>query len=213
MEFIYILILGVALSIDGFLTGIAYGVKGITLPLRSLLIVCINPAFSTAFAMFFAYKAIQYININFAITGGAFILITIGIFHLVKEAARKYHFSYLQITKYLPLEKDTLLGKFFFAILSEPLAADMDHSNSISSLEALFLGLALGLDNMVAIFAASLINPLPYYTPLVMGCIQLILIAAGRWLSAQFVTEKLEQNGLSYLLGLTLICLGLWRLK
>ena len=40
MIFFYLLFLGFAVSIDGFVAGIAYGLKDIRIPMKSLLIIC-----------------------------------------------------------------------------------------------------------------------------------------------------------------------------
>ncbi|MBP2651223.1 MAG: mntP 1 [Firmicutes bacterium] len=207
LEFLYVFILGIALSIDGFFTGIAYGFKGISLSLHSLFIVSFITACSTALAMYFAQQIGQFINIYLAITTGAIILITLGGINLTKEIFNKNNISYKSIIKALSSKRVNL----HLDIITEPLAADIDHSNSINAAEAVLLGIALGIDNMVAIFAASLTGQLPYYTPLLIGVIQLVLITTGRWLSARIIPDKI-QNNFTYLFGIILICLGIWRL-
>jgi putative sporulation protein YtaF len=211
MEFLYVLVLGLAVSTDGFITGIAYGFKGIFLPLRSILIVSFITASSAAAAMYLAYRLGQFIAVDFAIAAGAVILIILGVINLVREIIANKIYQYNTLTKDYPSESNASIGKLIVNIITEPETADIDHSKSISAWEAAFLGLALGLDNMVAIFAASLINQLPYYTPILMGVIQLILIAIGRFLSSSIVTERWKKH-FSYLFGIILICIGLWRL-
>ncbi|MBP2655662.1 MAG: mntP 1 [Firmicutes bacterium] len=211
MEFLYIFILCIAVSTDGFITGIAYGFKGIILPLRSLFIVSIITASSAAVAMYLAFKIGQFIAVNLAITTGAVLLIILGGINLLREIISNNIYLYHNLTQNYSSEPSSSIGKLLVNIITEPETADIDHSKSISAWEAIFLGLALGLDNMIAIFAASLIGQLPYYTPILMGVIQLVLIATGGFLSSRIVTETLKQP-FSYLFGIILICVGLWRL-
>ena len=95
--------------------------------------------------------------------------------------------------------------------MANPETADIDKSKSISPMEAIFLGLALGIDNMVATFAASLMGFLPFYTPLIMGVIQMAFLACGSWSSSHLLSESLKKR-FPFLPGTILILIGLARL-
>ena len=103
------------------------------------------------------------------------------------------------------------MGRLLVNILADPEAVDVDRSKSISASEALMLGLALGLDNMVATFAAELLGMLPLYTPLLMGVLQMVLIAGGRTVVCRWLPERIQES-FSFLGGVMFIVMGVLRL-
>jgi putative sporulation protein YtaF len=103
------------------------------------------------------------------------------------------------------------IGALVFRIMVKPEAADLDRSRHISPMEAILLGLALGIDNMVAASAASLGGFLPMYAPLAMGVVQASLLAAGIYGCEWLIDHRLRFR-LPYVSGTVLITLGLVRL-
>lgn len=208
MNLFYVLLLGFAVSIDGFIAGLAYGLKNISIPITSLLIVCITTILCTIAAMASAYLLGTLINTSLAILLGALVLIIIGLFSLFQEYLTKdYVTSEGEISPKLTFS----IGRLVINIMANPERADVDQSQMINPLEALFLGLALGIDNIVATFAAALMEPLPSYTPLIMGLIQILVISAGIYTSKRFIPDKLKKS-FPYLPGIILIALGFTRL-
>lgn len=211
MHLFYAVALALAVSIDSFAAGIAYGLKGIRIPLAPLSLTGLTTAVCTAIAMSCAYIAGIFIDPRPAILIGALILILMGAFSLVQERLTNY-FSCRTVSP--SAEGATLqfsAGRLVITIMSRPEAADMDQSQEINRPEAFFLGLALGLDNMVACFASALIQPLPLYMPILMGLIQMGALALGLLASRHIISEKWRTR-LPYLPGLLLITLGLLRL-
>lgn len=212
MNIFYVLLLGFAVSIDGFIAGIAYGLKNIKIPASSLGIVGLVTVLCTGSAMFFASMLEQYINPHVAIVCGSLLLIGIGIISLFQEYLTK-NIKAFDFHDDLTARKLTVsIGRIMMSILAKPESADVDHSKKISSMEAILLGLALGIDNMVATFAASLMGFLPLYTPLLMGLIQIAVVSAGILASARIVSESVKKR-FPYLPGTLLILLGLLRLS
>lgn len=205
MNLFYVLLLGFAVSIDGFIAGLAYGLKNISIPITSLLIVSITTILCTIAAMASAYLLGTLINTTLAILLGSFILILIGLFSLFQEYLTKDY-----ITSEGSPKLTFSIGRLVINIMANPEKADVDKSQIINPLEALFLGLALGVDNIVATFAADLMEPLPIYTPLIMGFIQIIVISAGIYTSKRLIPDKLKKC-FPYLPGIILIILGLMR--
>lgn len=213
MTIFYVLLLGFAVSIDGFVAGIAYGLKKITVPNISLFIIGIATTLCTGFAMGTAYLLGAYINTKLAMLVGAFLLTAMGLYGIFQE--------YLKATnkkQYQPLEaivtsqsKPYSARQLLITIITKPESADVDHSQTISPPEAILLGLALGVDNMIAIFAAVLVSPLPLYTPISMGLIQIAVITLGIYVSNHLISDQLKKR-IPYLSGLILILLGLIRL-
>lgn len=212
MNIFYVMLLGFAVSMDGFIAGIAYGLKNIKLPFSSLLIVGAVTIACTGTAMLGANYLEQFINPHIAILCGSLLLIGIGILSLFQEYLTKAIPSYEANNGAVSARQLTIsIGRLVISIMAKPETADVDDSKRISPSEAVFLGLALGLDNMVATFAAALIGFLPAYTPLLMGTTQIVVLAAGTYVSACIVSERLKKR-FPYLPGLLLIVLGLLRL-
>lgn len=211
MNLFYVLLLGFAVSIDGFVAGIAYGLKNIYMPITSLLIVCITTILCTGVAMAIAYILGTFINTQLAILLGALVLLIIGLFSLFQEYLIKDANDFITNGEAISPKVTFSIGRLVINIMADPEQADVDHSQRINPLEALFLGLALGVDNMVATFAAALMGSLPLYTPLIMGLIQIIVITAGIYTSRHFISDKLKKR-FPYVPGIILILLGLLRL-
>lgn len=212
MNIFYVMLLGFAVSMDGFIAGIAYGLKKIKLPFASLLIVGTVTIACTGTAMLGASYLEQFINPHIAIFCGSLLLIGIGLFSLFQEYLAKTLPSYEAENGDLSARQLTIsIGRLVISIMAKPETADVDQSKRISPVEAVFLGLALGLDNMVATFAAALIGFLPLYTPLLMGTIQIIVLATGTYASSHIVSENVKKR-FPYLPGILLILLGLLRL-
>lgn len=212
MSIFYMLFLCLAVSMDAFAAGLAYGVRNITMPFRSLSIVGIVTAVCTAAAMIAAYVLGQFVELQSAVIAGAILLIVLGALSLFQEYLTKDVPSYPTQEEFTPRKISFPIGKLVISIMARPETADVDNSKSISSFEAIFLGLALGLDNMVATFAACLMGILPWYTPLAMGVVQMALIAAGCWASTRLLSESMKKR-FPFVPGAILIMMGLLRLR
>lgn len=211
MNIFYVLLLGFAVSIDGFVAGLAYGLKNIRLPFASLSIVGVVACICTAIAMVLAYLVGQFVNTDLAIFIGASLLIMLGLWSLFQQYLTKDVASY-EVTGEVTARKLTFsLGRLVISIMAKPETADVDKLGIISSLEAVFLGVAVGADAMVGTFAAALIGPLPLYTPAAIGIIHMLCISSGFYSSRKLISERIKKQ-FPYLPGTLLILLGILRL-
>jgi len=211
MSIFYVLLLGLAVSIDGFVAGLAYGLKNIRMPLISLSIVGVVACICTSIAMVLAYLVGQFINTDLAIGIGALLLIMLGLWSLFQQYLTKDVVSY-EVTGEVTARKLTFsLGRLVISIMAKPETADVDKLGIISSLEAVFLGVAVGADAMVGTFAAALIGPLPLYTPIAIGIIHMLCISSGFYSSRKLISERIKKQ-FPYLPGTLLILLGILRL-
>lgn len=211
MSIFYVLLLGLAVSIDGFVAGLAYGLRNIRMPVTSLGIVGIVACICTAVAMIVALFIGQFINTDIAIAIGALLLIMLGLWSLFQQYLTKDVISY-EVSGEVTARKLTFsLGRLVISIMAKPETADVDKLGIISSLEAVFLGIALGADAMVGTFAATLMGPLPLYTPIIIGLIHMLCISAGFYFSRKIISENIKKR-FPYLPGTLLILLGILRL-
>lgn len=186
MDLFYIVTLAFAVSLDSFMAGMIYGLKEITLPWSAVTIIGLVSTVATAAALFSAQICVLWISTHFAIMSGALILISLGMYSLSQE----------------------FLGSDYQI---QPEQLDLDHSRFINPGEALLLGLALGIDNFTAVFAAALTHHLNWQVPIMMGLCQALLIILGSALAAAPFLYKLKK-AFPYVPGLLLIVLGMSRL-
>jgi len=207
----YVVLLGVALSMDALVAGVAYGLKSIDLPPASLGVTGLVCFACTAIAMFGAQFLSKIVNTRIVAGAGALVLISMGLFALLQE-----YLSAVAVEDDLDVgmaaQQITFsVGRLVINIMLRPEAADLDHSQVIGAVEAIFLGLALGVDNAVATFAAALTGLLPVYTPVVMALVQMSFISIGFGSVARLISDDLKRR-VPYWSGAILILLGLLRL-
>lgn len=206
---LYVILLGLAVSLDAFAAGGAYGLKSIKVPPRSLAVIGAITAICTGAAMACAYYLGSFLNTHLAVVTGSLLLIAIGAWNIFHEYITKK--SLCQEAGTNDTHLTFRIGRIVINIMADPETADIDNSHSISPSEAVLLGLALGIDNMIATFAAALIKPLPLYTPAIMALIQMLLIAAGISAATRLASDDLKKR-FPYVPGAILIILGLLRL-
>lgn len=211
MNFFYVLLLGLAVSIDGLMAGVAYGLRSIKIPVWSFLIVGIVTALASALAMLAAAIAGQYIDTFTAMLLGAILLILLGAWNVFHQYLCRYIPSYEANGEVTASNLTFSVGRLVISIMAKPETADVDRLGVISPLEAVFLGIAVGADAAVGTFAAALAGQLPLYTPIVIGIIHIVCIATGFQLSNKFVSDEWKKR-FPYLPGTMLIFLGLMRL-
>lgn len=212
MPFIYTLLLGIAVSVDAFAAGVAYGMRNIAVPLSSLTVVGAVTAVCVAAAMLAAGLLGHFLDLRLAAIAGSLLMIILGFFSLFQEYLAKSVSAYEIPGGFSPRQLTFSVGRLVVSIMAKPESADVDRSLSISRFEALFLGFALGLDNMVATFAASLMGILPAYTPLLMATIQMCFIAAGSLASRRVFPPAIKKQ-FPFVPGALLIILGILRLR
>ena len=202
----YVVILALAVSLDSFFAGITYGAGTIRIPFASLTVVGLVTAVCSAVPMLASRFIGGAVDPVLAVWAGSALLFLLGVWNIFQE----YMLKKLTLTDTGGDRLTFRLGRIIVSIMSDPEYADFDRSKTISPHEALYLGIALGLDNMAAIFGASLIGILPLYTPLVMALIQMALVRLGILLAASFAPGP--ERRLSYLPGAILVFIAVFRL-
>ena len=210
MNLYYVLLLGLAVSIDGAMAGVAYGLRSIRIPAKSFLVVGIVTTLLSSLAMGAAAMLGQYIDTILALVIGGLLLILLGAWNVFQQYITRNVSSYEMQGEVTAGKLTFSIGRLVISIMAKPETADVDKLGEISSLEAVFLGLAVGLDGAVGTFAAALTGPLPLYTPLAVGLIHVICIGTGFLFSDRLVSEAWK-NRFPFLPGTMLILLGLLR--
>ncbi|SHI15364.1 sporulation membrane protein YtaF [Sporanaerobacter acetigenes] len=199
----------VAICIDSLAIGIAYGMKKIKIPIKSLFMINIICTGILAIAMFLGDVAKKFLPGQLPTIISFLILLFIGIYFLVeglinffanksKESKKKFEIKFSNV-------------KIIIDVVVDCTKADMNQSGDIDLKEAFYLGMALSLDALGIGFGSALGN-INYIQVLVLSFIfNMAIILIGLFLGEKIVSKsKME---FSWISGLILIFLALCKLK
>jgi putative sporulation protein YtaF len=214
MSIFYVLFLCAAVSLDALAAGAAYGTRGIHMPIASIGMIGVATVVCTTIAMSATHLlSASLIDARVATAIGALLLILLGVYRFLLD--------YLTSHSEVPPQESNQhaaasglrfsVGGLVIEIMAKPEAADIDRSMHISPIEAIFLGLALVIDNMVAASAANLGHALPVYTPFAMAAVQMAFVSIGFHGSEQLVSHHVHFR-LRFVSGSVLVLLGVVRL-
>lgn len=207
MSLFTLVIIAIAVSIDGFWGGFAFGLRKIRILPVSLVIISSWSIVCTMAAMLIGVYLKSYISIEAAKYIGTSLLVLLGILTLreghkqkserlqLKKSSKKYNFEFGNLLK----------------ILRDPTLADYDHENDIKPLEGTLLGLAVAMDASIAAFTLALLGANPFTTPFLFGLAHFVMIGLGNIIARMNIINQYGEK-FALLPGFILILLGLLRL-
>lgn len=222
---ISLVVLAFAVSLDGFGVGVTYGLRKIRIPFLSVFIIACCSGLIIWLSMQAGGWIGNYISESTASLIGASILIAIGCWALIQlvrtkgsdtsaegglqggEPARIA--AAVEAAQLLKLELKQL--GLVIQILRTPQAADVDRSGTISSSEAVMLGVALSLDAFGAGLGAALLGLPSLLTPLIIAAAGALFLVVGTRIGLRFAAKK-GMHVLSYVPGILLIMIGIMKL-
>lgn len=170
-----LVLIAIAVSIDGFWGGFAFGLRKIKIPFSSLLIISSWSVLCTMIAMMIGHYLKFVIPIGMAKYIGAVLLLMLA-FYTLKEGY-----------EHRKEQKGTVKPKInlhdLVKILQNPLLADYDNQNDIKPMEGTLFGLAVAMDASIAAFTIALIGMNPFTTPFMFGLSHVVMIGSGNILS------------------------------
>lgn len=230
LPFLSLILLALAVSLDGFGVGASYGIRKIKIPLVSVIIIALMSGVVMYASMYIGVWLAACFSPNLATMLGAIILIAIGIWAIWQMLRHKEDDG--QAEDNVPggsdLERLPISGEnasiqrkllsievkrlgLVIEILRTPSVADVDRSGVISPSEAALLGLALSLDAFGAGIGAALMGFSPIWTALVICISSGCFIYAG--LRVGFKVSHLPWvRRFSFLPGCMLILIGLLKM-
>lgn len=214
------MLLAVALSLDGFGVGLAYGLRRIRIPLGSLIAIALCTVFAMGISMLFGSWVTLWFRFIPARLLGATILLTLGVFQLIKAIWNRNREIFPEAVPAMAIvaQKPVLEPVFRFQlsffglviqVLKTPDIADVDGSGAISLRESFLLGCALALDA----FASGIGAAMAGMTFSIIGIVALTLMVMLRL--GQQMAGKIPDNWTAkaeYLPGVVLILIGLGKL-
>lgn len=150
------ILLVLTLTLDAFVTSIAYGANKIKIPFLSLIIINIVCGIFLGSAIFLGSQIRKLLPGNIAVIVSFFILLFLGIYYLFEGIVKSYLERNLSLNKTLKVKLFNI--QFMISIYTDGTRADSNHSKVLESKEALYLGTALSLDSLAVGFGSSLIH-------------------------------------------------------
>jgi putative sporulation protein YtaF len=151
-----VLLLAIAISIDGIAVGVAYGLKGLRVPPISMAVIGIASGIAVCAAMSIGRllsSLLPPLAVH-ALAGGLLTLVGIYLIYQTREPEPKEK----AIIENAILELRFRSFKLVVQILREPEVADFDRSGLIGTGESVLLGIALAVDAFGAGIAAGMAN-------------------------------------------------------
>lgn len=207
MEFLAILLFALAISSDGFMVGVAYGINKIRIPFISLAVIALASTSAVTGSMILGKGIGSFISPAMAKNIGALMIIIIALYFILQAIRQK-------ICSLDHDEEDPLISLninslgIIIQILKKPATADFDSSGEISLKEAFFLGLALAMDALGAGVGLALAGMNILLTAVSAGMLKFILISSGMAVGRKIRCEN-TQGLASLLTGLILLAIGI----
>ena len=223
-------LLALALSLDGFGAGITYGMRKTKIPLLSILIISLCSGLVLFVSMQAGTMLQRMVSAEAASFVGAVILIALGCWSCIQQLrstrepeslpARDQGSSELPVDQLAPVEdgarKELFSLEFpklglVIQILKSPSSADLDDSGSISSWEAMWLGIALSLDAFGAGLGAAMLG----LSPLMTSCVAALFSGTFLLLGMKIGFRAAGNRGMryiAYLPAMLLIVMGIMKL-
>ncbi|MGE5507186.1 MAG: manganese efflux pump [Chitinophagales bacterium] len=215
-----ILLVAVAVSVDGLWGGLAFGLRRIRIPHGSLLLVAILSGGASGLAMLLGRVLGRGVPLMTAKWVSAALLLGLGVTALWEAYQER-----LGGRAGLPPGRAgggearpacTEGGGHYFRhllrVLADPELADADYSGDISLAEAWVLGIAVAIDASLAAFTIGLAGRGSWAVPSFIGAARYVLIGLGNLLGSRRLVAGAGSR-LTYLPGGILVLLGLLRFR
>ncbi|MDF2962372.1 MAG: rane protein [Paenibacillus sp.] len=225
-----LMILALAVSLDGFSVGVMYGLRKIRMPLLSVAIISVCSGLIIYTSMQIGVLISKFVDPLYAKGIGGLILIGIGVWAVFqvmtdkKEAPEPEEAPVKDITAAFGLPGETPVQSrkeilyielkrlgLVIQILRTPSIADIDRSGNISASEAVLLGVALSLDAFGAGIGAALIGLTPWLTSAVIALASGAFLASGLRVGYKY-SDLFWIRRLSVFPGFVLIFMGIMKL-
>lgn len=208
--FISLVLLAVAISLDSFSTGLAYGLRKIRIPIKSILIIALCTAISLIIAMMVGQLISGVLTPIVANRIGGAILILIGIW-IIYQFFKTDKEQLKSPTEKLVLNWEIKSLGIVIHILKKPTRADVDGSGTINGVEAILLGAALSLDAFGAGVGAAMLGFSPWILAISAALMSGIFLSSGLYIGRLFSKKSWLQN-IAFMPGLILVFIGLLKM-
>lgn len=208
MSALYLTLLALAVSLDNFCVGVAYGIRKIKLPINANLIISVTSGTAILLSMMAGSFITNYLSVHTARILGASIILLTGVWIILQAWWQKWKNGIAEEGA-IDIRIESL--GIVIRILNDPSKADFDCSGTISNSEAVVLGVALALNALGAGFGAAMEGLSPLLTSLAVAILSFCLIALGVQAGEKYMASWLGDR-IAIVSGAVLILLGIWEL-
>lgn len=204
-----LLILALALSVDAFGIGLTLGVRGIRISNGAKVIISCQAISITFLALVLGdilRKLLPYVLSKYL---GTLLLIFLGVW-IIFQSKKK------QKPRTKKLSSSANLCIFIknlgitIQIIRTPQTCDLDKSETIDTLEALYLGFALSIDAFGAVTGAGIIGGFTQLLPFTVALLQILLLALGMHTGKLIKSLcTIDESLWTFASGILLIAIGL----
>ena len=176
-----VFLLALACSLDNIGIGIAYGVRRLSIPFGTNLLIAVLTASGTLIVMLCGHLVTRLIHPQTAILIGGVIIVLAGAWVVLQETVWRQPVRPLEELQLIALEgipEVSLLQKILL-ILDNPFIADQDFSGHIDLKEGAILGLALLLNNLPIGLVAGLLGLSPLLITVSLIILSILTIWVG----------------------------------
>ncbi|WP_410983461.1 sporulation membrane protein YtaF [Bacillus cereus] len=208
-QYFSLILLAFTLSLDSCSVGLTYGLRGVRIPLKSILIIGMCSAAVMLVSMGIGHMIAKVFSPVIATRIGGIVLIAIGAWVVYQFFRSEKKDEPQHEEKVWKLEIASL--GLVIQILRRPTVADFDKSGTISGGEALLLGIALSVDSFGAGIGASLLG----YTPAMMAVLVAVMSSLFLFIGMRLGTVLSNMRWLqkfTFLPGILLIIIGIWKM-
>lgn len=216
-------LLAIALSLDGFGVGLAYGLRRIHLPPGALSVIALCTIVAMGSSMLIGRWMVSWVELVPWKAIGAGLIVLLGLVQIMRafHHQRDWAGSVEAVPALAgqpvdrPSEPETVLHfqvRFLglvIQVLRTPHLADVDGSGRISLRESILLGLALAMDAFATGVGAAMAG-ITFVVILLVSIIQVGMIKLGQALAGK-IPERLLLKA-EFLPGMVLIAIGLGKL-
>ncbi len=208
-HFLAILLLAISCNLDNVGVGLAYGARGIGIPMASNLLIALITAAGTGLCIVFGQQIFQVLPAEVGIMLGAVLLIGMGVWIIRQEFVAGGHRA-PEALRSVPAKGMTQKSwlRRLILILQNPVLADRDSSGHIDLKESLLLSMALMLNNIPNGVGAGLLGLSTLFTTIMVGFLSVLTfwlgIALGRTMGVLWLGRHAGTIS-----GLMLIVIGL----
>jgi putative sporulation protein YtaF len=173
-------LLAISCNLDNIGVGLAYGARGIGIPLVSNLMIAMLTAAGTGICIVFGQKIFHYLPAEVGVFLGAVLLIGMGAWVLWQEFGARRDEPHQAPPKPQAQEMEQMPWlRRLIAILQKPVLADNDASGQIDVKESVLLSMALMLNNLPNGVGAGLLGLSILGTTLLVGLLSVVTFWVG----------------------------------
>ncbi len=212
MEQVFVLwteavLLTMAVSLDAFAASFCYGSRGIKMPWKSVLVMDVGCAVLLGAALLFGNFLATVMPLAITEWVGFLVLFLLGVGKLLDSGVKSLIRRGRSVKKHLQFSLFQV--RFVLQLYADPIDADIDHSNTISPTEALWLTLALSLDGLAVGLGAGVSQMNVWIVICAALLTEGAAILGGCWFGRK--VARLLPFDLSWLSGLLLILMAFVR--